>query len=186
MIKKVAFALGVVVVLLLVVIATRPDTFHIERSATFAAPPASAFAQVNDFHAWKAWSPWEKLDPNLKRSYSGAAQGVGAKYAWVGNQDVGTGSMTIVTSEAPSLIELKLEFIKPFEATNKTTFHFEPADNGTKVTWAMDGENNFAGKAFSLFMDMDEMVGKDFEAGLRAMKTAAEAAKGRGSVAEAE
>ena len=186
MLKKIAIGFGVLVAVLLVVTATRPATFHIERSAAFAAPPNAAFAQVNDFHAWQAWSPWDKLDPNMKRSYEGPKQGVGAKYAWAGNDEVGQGRMTITRSDEPSLIELKLEFLKPFETTNKTTFRFEPSAGGTKVTWAMDGENNFMGKAFSLFMDMDSLVGSDFERGLEAMKGRAEsAAKDAASVAEA-
>src|SRR5262249_7146798 len=133
-------------------------------------------AQVNDFHAWPAWSPWEKLDPQMKKTFEGPASGVGAKYAWTGNDKVGEGRMTIEKSEKPSTVGIKLEFLKPFEATNATTFTFAPTAKGSKVTWAMDGENNFMAKAASLFMDMDKMIGGDFERGLTAMKTAAESA----------
>jgi hypothetical protein len=135
-----------------------------------AAPPENAFAQVNDFHAWPAWSPW------MKKTFEGAPSGVGAVYAWVGNKQVGEGKMTIEKSTPPSLIGIKLEFIKPFAATNQATFTFTPSAGGTNVTWAMDGQNNFVGKAFSMFMDMDKMIGGDFEKGLASMKSLAESA----------
>ncbi len=176
MVRKILIGIGVVIGLFVVVVLTRPATFHIERSITMAAPAENAFAQVNDFHAWSAWSPWEKMDPDMKRSFDGAPSGVGAGYAWKGNDKVGQGRMTIEKSDKPSLVAIKLEFIKPFTATNTATFSFAPSAAGTKVTWAMDGEHNFVGKAASLFMDMDKMVGGDFERGLAAMKTAAESA----------
>ena len=176
MARKILIGVAVLIVLLVLVIITRPSTFHVERSITMAAPPESAFAQVNDFHAWAAWSPWEKLDPQMKRTFDGPPAGVGAKYAWVGNNEVGEGRMTIEKSDKPSTIGIKLEFLKPFEASNVTTFTFAPTPQGSKVTWAMDGENNFVAKAMCLVMDMDKMVGGDFEKGLAAMKTAAEAA----------
>jgi hypothetical protein len=176
MARKILIGVAALIVLLVIVILTRPATFHIERSITMSAPPETAFAQVNDFHAWPAWSPWEKLDPQMKKTFEGPPAGVGAKYAWAGNDKVGEGRMTMEKSEKPSTIGIKLEFLKPFEATNDTTFTFAPAAGGSKVTWAMDGENTFMGKAASLFMDMDKMLGDDFEKGLAAMKTAAEAA----------
>jgi len=176
MLKKILIGIGAVIVLLVIVIATRPATFHIERSQTMAVPPESAFAQVNDFHAWSAWSPWEKLDPNMKRSHAGAPSGVGATYAWVGNNEVGEGRMTTEKSEPGKLVQIKLEFIKPFQATNTATFSFSPSGDGTKVTWGMDGNNSFVSKAFHMVMDMDKLVGGDFEKGLAAMKTAAETA----------
>ncbi|HMJ55405.1 MAG TPA: SRPBCC family protein [Polyangiaceae bacterium] len=176
MARKILIGVAALIVLLVIVILTRPATFHIERSITMSAPPETAFAQVNDFRAWPAWSPWEKLDPQMKKTFEGPPAGVGAKYAWAGNDKVGEGRMTMEKSEKPSTIGIKLEFLKPFEATNDTTFTFAPAAGGSKVTWAMDGENTFMGKAASLFMDMDKMLGDDFEKGLAAMKTAAEAA----------
>jgi Polyketide cyclase / dehydrase and lipid transport len=176
MARKILIGVAGLIVLLLIVIVTRPSTFHVERSITMAAPPENAFAQVNDFHAWPAWSPWEKLDPQMKRTHEGSPAGVGAKYSWVGNDQVGEGRMTIEKSEKPSIVAIKLEFLKPFESTSTTTFTFAPTAQGCKVTWAMDGENNFMAKAASLFMDMDKMIGADFEKGLAAMKTAAEAA----------
>lgn len=171
---KIIGALGVVVLVFVGVVLTRPAAFHIERSANIAAPPARVFAHVNDFHKWSAWSPWEKLDPAMKKSYEGAPSGVGAIYAWTGNNKVGQGRMTIEKSVEPTEVQVKLEFIKPFAATNTATFTFAPAAGGTRATWAMDGRNNFMAKAASLFMDMDKLVGGDFERGLAALKSVAE------------
>ena len=175
MLKKILIGVAAVLALLVIVIALQPATFHIERSVTMTAPPEAALAQVNDFHAWSAWSPWEKLDPNMTRSYDGAPAGVGAKYAWVGNKEVGEGRMTIEKS-SPAQVVIKLEFLKPFQATNTATFTFVKTPEGNKTTWAMDGSNNFVGKAFHLVMNMDKMIGPDFERGLAGMKAAAEAA----------
>jgi hypothetical protein len=177
MLKKVLIGVGAVVLLFVVVVATRPGPFHIERSVVMAAPPASAFAQVNDFHAWAAWSPYEKLDAQLTKTYGGAPSGAGATYAWSGDK-AGQGTMTLQASEPPSRIVIKLEFTRPMTATNTATFTFAKVAEGTKVTWAMEGVNGFAGKAFSLFVDMDTMIGKDFEAGLVNMKGLLEGAKG--------
>lgn len=175
MLKRILIGLGAVLAVLVVVIALQPSKFRIERSIDMAAPPEAAFAQVNDFHAWSKWSPWEKLDPNLKRSFEGPSSGAGAKYAWTGNDEVGEGRMTIEQSQAPSQIRIKLEFLKPFAATNQTHFTFAKTPAGNKTTWAMEGENGFVSKAFSLVMNMDELVGKDFEKGLAALKATAEA-----------
>src|SRR5688572_24696154 len=174
MLKKILIGVAAAFLLLVIVIATRPAEFRIERSTAISAPPEVVFAQVNDFRAWPAWSPWEKLDPGMKRTHSGAPSGVGAMYAWSGNDDVGEGRMTIEKSDPSSTIGIKLEFIKPFAATNQATFTFAPSGNSTKVTWAMDGKNGFAAKAASLFMDMDKLVGADFERGLASLKTIAE------------
>lgn len=176
MLKKILIGFAALLLVLIVVVSLQPATFHVERSVTMAAPPEAAFAQVNDFRAWQTWSPWEKRDPGMKRSFDGPASGVGAKYAWVGNQEVGEGRMTIAKSEPPHQVVIKLEFLQPFEATNTATFTFARTAEGTRTTWAMDGKNNFISKAFQLVMDMDEMVGGDFERGLAAMKTRAEAA----------
>lgn len=176
MVLAILGVIAVVIALFVIFVATRPPAFHIERSIAIAAPPENAFAQVNDFHAWTAWSPWEKMDPQLKRTYAGAASGTGAVYEWSGNNKVGEGRMTIEKSDRPSLISIKLEFIRPFAATHTATFTFAPGNEGTKVTWAMDGRNNFMAKAFTLFMNMDKMVGGDFERGLAALKTVAESA----------
>jgi hypothetical protein len=182
MLKKILLGLAGALAVLLVVIALQPATFHVERSVTIAAPNEAVRAQVDDFHAWSAWSPWEKLDPNMARSYDGPRSGVGAKYAWVGNNEVGEGRMTVEKSE-PAEVAIKIEFLKPFEATNTATFTFANTNAGTKTTWAMDGNNNFMSKAFHLVMDMDKMIGADFERGLAALKVAAESANKAPSVA---
>ncbi len=155
-------------------VASRPSEFHIERSIDVAAPPERVKAQVNDFHAWTAWSPYEKKDPGMKRTYSGAPSGEGSSYAWQGNADVGEGRMTIERTSATET-RFRLEFLKPFAGTSTATYTFLPAAGGTRVTWAMDGEAGFLTKAFHLFFDMDALVGKDFEQGLAALKTTAEA-----------
>lgn len=168
--------IGLIVLVFCVVVAVQPATYHIERSATINAPATVVFQHVNDFHKWDAWSPWSKLDPAMKTSYEGASAGTGAIYYWNGNDQVGEGRMTITESRPSDLIKIKLEFIKPFAATNATEFTFKPQGNQTAVTWTMDGNNNFVGKAASLFMNMDKMVGTDFEKGLAQMKKLAEGA----------
>ncbi len=175
MLANILIGAAVVLVVLVVVILLQPSTFHVERSISILAAPDKPFAKVNDFHAWDAWSPWEGKDPALKKTYSGAASGVGAGYAWVGNKDVGEGRMTIETSDAPRRIGIKIEFIKPFSATNQATYSFVPADGGTRVTWAMDGNKNFVLKAFHLFVNIDKLIGPDFERGLLALKKVSEA-----------
>jgi hypothetical protein len=175
MVKKIAIGLVVVLALLAAFIASRPAAFHVERSRELPVPPAAAFAQVNDFHAWAAWSPWEKLDPAMQKTFAGPASGVGAEYGWKGNDKVGEGKMTLTASEPAQKVGIRLEFIKPFAAVNQTGFTFAPTAQGTKVTWAMDGENNFIGKAFCLVMDMDKTIGGDFERGLAGLEAAAKA-----------
>lgn len=166
MLKKIGIGAGLLIVGFVVVVLLQPGTFRIERSRDVAAPSWVVFNVVNNFHRWPAWSPWEKLDPNMKKQHSGSETGAGAVYEWSGNNDVGKGRMTITESTPPEKISIKLEFMEPFEATNTTLFSFTPKGKGTTVTWAMEGQNDFMGKAMSLFMDMDAMVGKDFEAGL--------------------
>jgi hypothetical protein len=178
MLVKILVGAAVSVVIFLVVVALQPPTFHVERSITVNVPPERTFALVNDFHAWKAWSPWEARDPAMKRTYSGASSGAGAVYAWSGNRDVGEGRMTIESSRDPSLVSIKLEFLKPFVATNTATYSFAPVAGGTRVTWAMDGANAFLAKAFHLFVSVDRLVGADFERGLARMKSAAERTSG--------
>jgi hypothetical protein len=171
---QILIGVAAVIALFVLVVATRPSKFRIVRSIDVAAPAESAFAQVNDFHKWVAWSPWEKLDAQMKKTFEGAASGTGSIYSWVGNPKVGEGRMTIERSVTPSVVALKLEFFKPWKATNQTTFSFDAAGAGTKVTWAMEGENGFGGKAFSLLMNMDKVVGRDFERGLAALKDVTE------------
>ena len=154
--------------------AARPDRFRIARSATIKAPPQKIFPMINDFDAWPNWSPWERLDPALKRMRSGSASGVGSVYAWEGNKKVGTGRMEIVEAHPPSQVVIKLDFLKPFEAHNIAEFTLEPEGEATRVTWAMHGPSPYMARVFGVFMDMDKMIGKDFEKGLANMKAAAE------------
>ena len=178
MARKILAVLALLVAGFAVVVALQPAEFRVERSATIAAPPETVFAQVNDFHSWEAWNPWGKLDPAMQQSYSGAASGTGAGYAWAGDGNVGEGRMTITESRPPERILIRLEFLKPMAATNTAEFTFAPHDGGTVVTWSMTGRNGFMGKAFGLFMDMDQMVGGMFEQGLASMKAAVEANAG--------
>ncbi|MET0594607.1 MAG: SRPBCC family protein [Polyangiaceae bacterium] len=183
MARKILLGVAALIVVLVIVTLLQPSTYRVERSITTNASVENTFAQVNDFHLWNAWSPWEKMDPGMKKTFEGPATGTGSKYAWSGNDQVGEGRMTIEKSEKPSKIDIKLEFLKPFESTSKTTFAFAPAGTGSKVTWSMEGENNFVGKFFCIFMNMDKMIGGDFEKGLAAMKTAAEAVPAAAPVA---
>jgi len=144
--------------------------------ATIGAPAPVVFAQVNDFHNWDAWSPWAKIDPAMKKTHEGAPAGTGAIYTWAGNDQVGEGRMTLTESRPNELVRIKLEFMKPFASTADTEFTFKPAGDQTAVTWSMAGEKNFMAKAFGLFMNMDKMIGDDFEKGLAQMKSVAEAA----------
>lgn len=175
MLKKIAIVVLALVVVFVIVVATRPSHFHVERSSRIAAPPDVVFARINDFHRWPSWSPWEKLDPAMKREYSGAPQGTGSAYRWAGNDEVGVGNMRITDSQPPSRLAIALEFEEPWQATNTTSFTVAPESGGSTVTWGMDGESNFVFKAMGLFMDMDGMIGKDFEAGLSNLQRVAEA-----------
>lgn len=152
----------------------RPDTFRLERRIVVAAPAEKIFPLVNDFHSWVNWSPWEGLDPNMKRTYEGAQSGVGTKYAWVGEGKVGAGSMEITNSTPSSAILIKLDFEKPFEAHNITTFTFAPGEGGTEVVWSMEGHLNLMMKIMHIFMNMEKLVGGDFEKGLMSLRALAE------------
>lgn len=176
MLKKILIGLVVVLVVLIAVIASRPAEFEIKRSLLINAPAEVVFAQVDNFKAWNGWSPWDKRDPAMKRTYGDTPSGKGATYHWVGNNEVGEGRMTITDAKPNEHIGIDLEFIKPFPAKNRTDFHFTPTGTGTTVNWVMTGKNDFMGKAFSMVMDMDKMVGPDFEAGLAQMKTVSEVA----------
>ena len=176
MLKKILIALAAIAVVFVAVVAMQPSEFRIARTATMSASAPAVFAQVNDFHKWEAWSPWAKLDPAAKNSFEGPSAGIGAIFRWAGNKEVGEGSMTITESRPSDLIRIKLEFLKPFAATNSADFTFKPDGDQTAVTWSMAGKNNFISKAICLFMNMDKMVGGKFEEGLAAMKTIVEAA----------
>ena len=171
MIKAIATAIVVLLGALLIYAATQPDTFRIQRAATIKAPPERIFAVLNDFLRWESWSPWEKKDPAMKRTFSAVTSGKGAVYAWEGNRDVGQGRMEIAESVAPSKVAIKLDFVKPFEAHNIVEFTLEPKGDSTHVTWAMQGPMPYISKLITVFVNMDSMVGKDFEAGLANLKT---------------
>jgi uncharacterized protein YndB with AHSA1/START domain len=164
----------VVLVFILVLAAFRPPDFRIERTAVLAAPPDKVFAQVEDFHRWVSWSPWEKVDPDMKRTYEGPASGVGAVYRWQGNQKIGKGLMTLLESRPDELIRIRLEFLKPFRAVHLAEFSFKPQEGGTSVTWSMSGKNNLMAKMIHLFINMDKMVGGDFAKGLAQLKSLVE------------
>lgn len=166
MLEVILYALAALVLGLIVYVATRPAEFVIERSARMAAAPADVFAQVNDFYKWQHWSPWAALDPNAKAIFGERTAGEGATFAWDGNRNVGAGKMTIVESAPNDRIQMRLEFEKPMKGTNKTLFTFAPAGEATRMTWRMEGRNNFVGRAFCLFMDMDKVVGGQFEQGM--------------------
>jgi hypothetical protein len=175
MLIYIPIALAAVVVVLLVVIAMQPSDFRVTRTTTISAPPPAVFAQVNDFHKWEAWNPWGKIDPDMKVKYEGAPSGVGAIYTWVGNKEVGEGRMTIVDSNPSDLIQIKMDFFKPFAGTSTAEFTFMPEENQSAVTWSMHGKNNFMAKAIHLFINMDKMIGGQFEKGLADMKAVVEA-----------
>jgi hypothetical protein len=176
MLTKVLIAFALIVTVFVVVVAMQPSEFRVARTATISAPAPAVFAQVNDFHNWEAWNPWAKIDPAMKQTYEGAPAGAGAIYTWAGNREVGEGRMTLTESRPSDLIRIKLEFLKPFAATNTAEFTFTPQGNRTAVTWSMVGKNNLMAKAIHLVMDMDKMVGGQFEKGLADMKSVVEAA----------
>lgn len=170
--------IGIVIVLavvgLLVYAAMQPADFRIQRSATVKAPPERIYPLIASLRAWGPWSPWEKKDPAMKRTFSGPESGVGAAYGWEGDKNVGTGKMTITEAVAPAKVVIRLEFLKPFEATNTAEFTLTPQGDSTAIVWAMYGKNNFLSKLVCLFMNMEKMVGPDFEAGLAGLKSLAE------------
>lgn len=165
-----------VITIVLVVASTRPNTFRVERSGSIAAPPEKVFALIEDFHKWTSWSPWEHLDPDLKRTYGGAEKGKGATYAWQGNAKAGEGRMEILEAAPSSRVLIKIDFLKPFEARNQVDFAIKSEGGATRVVWSMVGPQAFMMKVMCLFMSMDNMVGKDFEKGLASLKTVAEQA----------
>ena len=152
------------------------NEFEVTRDVTIAAPPAAVFDLLVDFHRWTEWSPWEDLDPNLARTYSGAPSGTGAVYEWVGNRKAGAGRMEITAAEAPSRVEIALQFIKPFKSSSTTTFLLDERGEGTHVTWRMVGPKTFMTRLMGVFMSMDKMVGRDFERGLARLSEVATSA----------
>ncbi len=175
MIKNILIGLVVIVAGFAAFVATRPSHFHIERSAVIAAPASIVFNQVNNLHKWEAWSPWAKMDPAMKQSYEGPESGVGAVSAWSGNSKVGEGRMTITESKPNEFVRLNLEFMKPMKGSHTGDFVFKQEGNQTSVTWSMEGESNFVGRAMCVFVSMDKMVGGNFEDGLAQIKAVSEA-----------
>jgi hypothetical protein len=166
----VAIVLAVAIAIVLILAATKPDTFSVQRATTVRAPAEKIFALINDFHRWGTWSPYEARDPAMKRSYSGPANGVGAVYGWDGNNNVGAGRMEILDASAPAKIVIKLDFFRPFEGHNTAEFTMLPQGDATNVTWVMQGPASFMSKLMQVFMNLDRMIGKDFEIGLANLK----------------
>jgi uncharacterized protein YndB with AHSA1/START domain len=173
-IKAIALVVVALIAGVLIFATTKPDTFSVQRAATIKAPPEKIFAVLNDFHRWPEWSPWEKLDPAMKRTLGGTPAGKGATYAWEGNSKAGAGRMEIVESAPASKVGIQLDFLKPFEGHNLTAFTLSPQGDGTQVNWAMTGPTPFVSKLMQVFVDMDKMIGKDFEEGLSNLKKLAE------------
>jgi hypothetical protein len=189
----VALSIGIAVLVLIIaaiaVIVTRPTNYRIQRHAQINAPAGVVFSIINDLRRWGEWSPYHKRDPNMKKTLEGPSAGPGAIYTWNGNNEVGEGRLTIVESKPGELVSMRLEFSRPFNATNQVKFRLEPSEAGTRVSWIMDAQNNFMTKAMSLFMDMDKMVGTDFEQGLANLNIVATAetqGSGRSARANAE
>ncbi len=176
MIKKIILGLIAIVAIICVAASFRPNEMQVSRSATMAAPPEAVFKVVNNFKMWDAWSPWSKLDPNMKVTYEGPAEGVGAVYRWSGNNEVGEGSNTLVESKPNEKVGMKLAMVRPMEASNDVQFTFVPEGAGTKVTWDMQGKVPFIGKVVGMFMDCDKMCGDMFNEGLANLKKVVEAA----------
>jgi len=174
MFKFIALALVVIVAGILIAAATRPDSFRVERSIRVNAPAEKIFHYVNDFHQWGVWSPWEKLDPGMKRTFTGPESGNGAVYEWQGNGKVGQGRMQITDATAPGRIRIELDFIKPLEGHNQAIFNFQPVGSDTEVVWTMAGPSPYLSKLFGLFFNMDKLIGGDFEKGLANLKAASE------------
>ena len=173
MLKRIGLTLLVLIAGVLAFATTQPDSFSVERRIVIQAPPEKIQPLIADFHRWSDWSPWEKLDPAMKRTFGGPASGTGATYAWQGNKDVGSGRMEVKAAE-PAKVSIQLDFIEPFEGHNMTDFVLSPKDGGTEVRWVMTGPSTFVTKLMGVFVSMDSMVGKDFEKGLSQLKVAAE------------
>jgi len=169
-IVTIAVILAIAIAAILVLAATKPNTLRVQRSVGINAPPERIFPLISDFHQWLTWSPYEQKDPAMKRTYSGAERGKGAAYAWDGNKNVGSGRMEILDASAPSKIVIKLDFFKPFEGHNTAEFTMLPQGDGTHVTWVMHGPANFMSRLIQVFMNLDSMIGRDFEAGLANLK----------------
>ena len=173
MLKYIAITLVALMAIVLALAATKPDTFQVQRSASMQAPPDKILLQINDFHNWASWSPWEKLDPAMRKTFSGSPSGKGSVYAWEGNSKVGAGRMEILQA-TPNSVTIQLDFLRPFPGHNVAEFTLAPQSGATQVTWAMHGPSPFVSKVMQVFVSMDTLIGKDFEAGLANMKAIAE------------
>jgi Polyketide cyclase / dehydrase and lipid transport len=176
MILNILIALAVIFIVLIVIVALQAPDFRYTRSIIISAPASTVFAQVNDFHNWKAWSPWVKYDPAAKNFFDGPSAGKGAIFKWSGNNRIGEGINTIIESRQSELIKIKIEFLRPFKATNTAEFTFKTENNQTVVSWSMFGKNNFMSKAMGLIMNCEKMIGGQFEEGLANLKSVAEKA----------
>lgn len=181
MLKTIALIVVIALVVLLAYAATRPDTFRVERQTTIQAPPDKIYAYLQDFHKWSEWSPWEQLDPAMKRTFSGTASGKGAVYAWEGNGKAGAGRMEILDAPQPVKLVIQLDFIKPFEGHNTAEFTLKAqggssggAAQTTQVNWVMHGPTPFVSKLMGVFFNMDKLIGTDFETGLANLKQISE------------
>jgi hypothetical protein len=174
MLKIIGLAVAVLVGIVLVAAATRPNEFRVQRSASIKATPEKVFPHINDLHAFNTWNPFNKKDPNIKGSYSGAASGTGSAYAFEGNKDVGRGRIEITDSRPASEVRMSLHMLAPMEGRNVVEFTLRPKDDSTNVTWAIHGPMPYISKVLSLFCDMDAMIGKEFENGLADLKSMVE------------
>jgi len=174
MFKKIAIVVAVLLVAVLGFAMTKPDSFSVQRTTNIKAPPEKIFPLINDLHSWGSWSPWEKVDPAMKRTHSGAPSGQGAVYEWEGNAKVGKGRMEITDAAPPSSVTIKLDFLKPIEGHNIAEFTLVPQGDSTNVTWAMHGPAPFVSKVIQVFISMDSMLGKEFETGLSNLRGIAE------------
>lgn len=172
MLKTIALAVVAAIAALLIFAATRPDTFRVERTARIDAPAEKIFPLIDDFHRWGTWSPYEKLDPDMQRSFGGSASGKGATYAWESKGKAGAGRMEITESTPSSKIAINLDFTRPMEGHNVAEFTLQPQGNATQVTWSMHGPSPYVAKLMGIFFNMDQMIGKDFETGLANLRTA--------------
>jgi uncharacterized protein YndB with AHSA1/START domain len=173
MIKKIAIGVAAIIAIILILAAMQPNDFKVVRSTTIKAPPEKIIPLIADFHQWGSWSPWEKMDPAMVRTHSGAASGKGAHYHWKGNDQVGEGHMEVL-NVTPNTVNIKLDFLSPFEAHNMADYVLDTKGDMTTVTWSMSGPSNFVTKVMGLFVSMDKMIGPDFEKGLASMKAVAE------------
>ena len=170
----IAIILAIVIAAILVLAAMKPDKLRVQRAINIKAAAETIFPLISDFHQWRAWSPYEEKDPAMKRTYGGADRGKGATYAWDGDRNVGSGRMEILEAAAPSRVVIKLDFFTPFEGHNTAEFTMLPQGDGTHVTWLMHGPANFMSRLIQVFINLDNMIGRDFEAGLANLKTITE------------